>query len=48
MLSRQGQICPVSAEQLDHDCDPEGDPDEQAIARAITDDGLGELLPLPQ
>ena len=38
----------MSAEQLDHDCDPEGDPDEQAIARALTDDDLGEPLPLPQ
>ena len=33
---------------LDHDCDPEGDTDEQAIARALTDDNLGEPLPLPQ
>ena len=31
ILSRQDQACPVSAEQLDHDWDPEGDPDEQAI-----------------
>ena len=36
------------AEQLDRNCDPEGDPDEQAIARALTDDDLGEPLPLPQ
>ena len=48
ILSRQDQVCPVYAEQLDHDCDPEGDPDEQAIARALTDDDLGEPLPLPQ
>ena len=34
ILSRQDWACPVSAEQLDHDCDPEGDPDEQAIAKA--------------
>ena len=32
ILSRQDQASPVSADQLDHDCDPEGDPDEQAIA----------------
>ena len=38
----------MSAEQLNRDCDSEGDPDEQAIARAITDDDLGESLPLPQ
>ena len=38
----------MSAEQLDRDCDPEGDPDEQEIARALTDDDLGEPLPLPQ
>ena len=38
----------MSAEQLYRDCDPEGDPDEQAIARAVTDDNLGEPLPLPQ
>ena len=38
----------MSAEQLDLDCDPEGEPDEQAIARALTDDDLGEALPLPQ
>ena len=48
ILSRQDQACPVYAEQLDCDCDPEGDPNEQAIARALTDDDLGELLPLPQ
>ena len=47
-LSRQDQACPVYAEQLGRDCDPEGDPNEQAIARALTDDDLGELLPLPQ
>ncbi len=46
ILSRQGHACP--AEQLDSDCDPEGDPDEQAITRALTDDDLGEPLPLPQ
>ena len=33
ILNRQDQACPVS-EQLDCDCDPEGDPNEQAIARA--------------
>ena len=38
----------MSAEQLDIDCDPEGDPDEQAIAGALTDDDLGEPLPPPQ
>ena len=48
ILGRQDQACPVSAEQLDCDCDPEGDPDEQAIARALTYDDLGEPLPLPQ
>ena len=48
ILSRQNQACPVSAEQLNRDCDPEGDPDEQAIARGLTDDDLGEPLPLPQ
>ena len=37
ILSRQDQACPVSAQRLDLDldCDPEGDPDEQAIARAL-------------
>ena len=38
----------MSAEQLDRDCDPEGDLDELVIARALTDDDLGEPLPLPQ
>ena len=38
ILSMQDQALPVSAEQLDRDCDPEGDPNEQAIARALTDD----------
>ena len=40
ILSKQEQAFPVSAEQLDRDCDPEGDPYEQTIARAITDDDL--------
>ena len=44
--TRQDQACQVSAEQLYHDCDPEGDPDGQAIARALTDDDPGEPLPL--
>ena len=48
ILSIQDQACPVSAEQLDHDCNPEGDPHEQAIARASTHDDLGETFPLPQ
>ncbi len=48
ILSRQNQACPVSTEQLGRDCDPEGDPDEQAIAKALTDDDLREPLPLPQ
>ena len=48
ILSMQDQACSVSSEQLDHDCDPEGDPNEQAIARALTDDDLGDPLPLPQ
>ena len=48
ILSRQDQAFQVSAEQLDRDCDPEGVPDEQAIARALTDDDLGEPLPLSQ
>ena len=37
----------MCAKQLDRDCDPEGNPDEQAIARALTDDDLGEPLALP-
>ena len=37
----------MSAEQLENDYDPEGDPDEQGIARALTDDDLGEPLPPP-
>ena len=48
ILSMQDQACSVSSEQLDRECDPEGDPNEQAIARALTDDDLGEPLPLPQ
>ena len=48
ILNRQGQAFPVSAEQLDRDYDSEGDPDEQAIARALTDDDLGEPLPPAQ
>ena len=35
----------MSAEQLDRDCDLEGDP---VKARALTDADLGEPLPLPQ
>ena len=48
ILSRQDQACPGPAEQQDCDYDLEGDPDEQEIARALTDDDLGTSLPLPQ